>query len=446
MVQVWVTTTDRAKLLSREADVSFTDAVPLSANIDVDPSVRHQEMVGFGAAITDASAWLIQNRMNADQRAALLRELFGSTPGLSLSFTRLTIGASDFSRTHYSFDDVPVGQTDPTLDHFSIDANRAEVLPLVKSALALNPNLHIMASPWSAPGWMKTTDSLIKGSLRPEAYEAFSEYMLRYIEAYAGEGVPIYAITLQNEPHFEPADYPGMRIESAARARLVGQHIGPRMAQRGLSTRILDWDHNWDEPSSPLTVLADATANGYISGIAWHCYGGDVNAQTTVHDVHPDKETYLTECSGGEWESIKNDGLTWLTRNLIIGSTRGWAKGVLFWNLALDENHGPHLGGCNDCRGVVTINSTNGAVTRNAEYYALAHASRFVRPGARRIDSSTMAGQLDTVAFQNADDNSLVLIAANSTTESRYFSVRAAERTFQYTLPAKSIATFVWQP
>ncbi len=445
-VQVWVTTADQTKLLSREPNIFFGNMPALPANINIDPSIQYQEIVGFGASITDASAWLIQNKMSADQRAALLQELFGGTPGLGLSFTRLTIGASDFSRTHYSFNDMPTGQTDPTLARFSIDANRAEVLPLVKSALALNPNLRVMASPWSAPGWMKTTDSLIKGSLRPEAYEAFSEYMLRYIEAYAGESVPIYAITLQNEPHFEPGDYPGMRIEPAARAQLIGQYIGPKIAQRSPKTRILDWDHNWDEPNSPLTVLADSIANSYVNGVAWHCYAGDVSAQTTVRNAYPDKDVYFTECSGGAWESSWGDGLTWLTRNLIIGSTRGWAKGVLLWNLALDENHGPHLGGCGNCRGVVTINSTSGTVTRNAEYYALAHASRFVRPGAHRIDSNSLAEQLDTVAFKNADDNSLVLIAANSTPKTQHFSVHSGKQNFQYELPPKSVATFTWQP
>ena len=237
-----------------------------------------------------------------------------------------------------------------------------------------------------------------------------------------------------------------MRIDPDARARLIGNYIGPRMAQRGLNTLILDWDHNWDEPSSPLAVLADKTASNYVNGVAWHCYAGEVGAQTKVHDAYPEKDVYFTECSGGEWESPSNDGLTWLTRNVIIGSSRGWAKGVLFWNLALDENHGPHLGGCGNCRGVVTINTSTGEVTRNPEYYALAHASRFVRTGAHRIDSSTLPGKLDTVAFQNADDDSLVLIASNSTNEIRHFSVRYAEQSFQYELPAKSVATFIWQP
>ncbi|MEQ1487608.1 MAG: glycoside hydrolase family 30 beta sandwich domain-containing protein [Methylotenera sp.] len=442
-VQVWLTTTDRTKLLSREADVTFTNVAPLSTNIDIDSSKQYQEMVGFGAAITDASAWLMQNKMSEAQRTALLNELFSGAPNLGLSFTRLTIGASDFSRNHYSFDDMPKGQTDPTLAHFSIDANRADVLPTVKSALTLNPKLKVMASPWSAPAWMKTTDSLVKGSLRPEAYGAFSEYLARYIEAYTKEGVPIYAITLQNEPHFEPENYPGMRVDPAARASLIGEHIGPMFAQRGLNTRILDWDHNWDEPNSPLAVLADKTANRYVNGVAWHCYAGEVGAQNMVRNAFPNKDVYFTECSGGEWNQ---DGLTWLTRNLIIGATRNWAKGVLLWNMALDENHGPHLGGCGDCRGVVAINSSTGEVTRNAEYYVLAHASRFVRQGAHRIESSTVNGKVETVAFQNNDDTSLVMIAANSTASKQEFSVRYAKKTLQYTLPAKSIATFTWQP
>lgn len=443
-VQAWITTTDRSKLLSHEPDIYFSGTAPLPDNIEVDPSVQYQEIVGFGAAITDASAWLILHKLSSNQREALLHELFGSAPGLGLSFARLTIGSSEYTHHHYSFDDVPAGQTDPTLANFSLDAHRAEMLPVIKSALAINPRLRLMATPWSAPGWMKTSDSLIQGSLRPEAYDVFAEYMLRFITSYEEEGVPIYAISLQNEPHFEPPDYPGMRIDSATRARLIGQHIGPRMAQRGIKTRILEWDHNWNEPDAPLNVLADPVANNYVSGVAWHCYAGDVSEQLTVRNAYPNKEVYFSECSGGEWDPV--DGLTWLTRNLIIGSTRGWAKGILLWNLALDEHHGPHLGGCSNCRGVVTINSASGEVTRNAEYYVLAHASRFVRPGAHRIDSSAKPGELDTVAFQNADDDSVVLIIANSTTSSQRFSASSSGRTFQYELPAKSVATFIWQP
>jgi glucosylceramidase len=444
-VEVFVTTGDRAKLLSREADVRFTQLPSTVSTIDVDEAVRFQEIVGFGASLTDASAWLIQHKLTPERREALLQELFGREPGLGFSFVRLDMGASDFSLRHYSYDDMPAGQTDPTLAHFSIDPDRAETLPILKRALAINPRLKVMASPWSAPAWMKSTGSMIKGTLRPEAYGPFAEYFRKFIDAYATEGVPIYAITIQNEPHFEPENYPGMRLEPAARARFVSEHLGPLFARTGIATRILDWDHNWDEPKSPLQVLADSSARRYVSGVAWHCYGGDVSAQSAVRDAHPDKDVFFTECSGGAWAPRFEENLVWMMHNLIIGGTRNWARGVLMWNLALDEQYGPHTGGCGNCRGVVTINSANGSVVRNEEYYAFGHTSRFVRPGARRIASSSGVDGIESVAFRNADDGSKSLIVVNSNAREKTFAVRASGRTFSYTLPAGAVATFRWR-
>ncbi len=444
MVQVWVTTADKSKLLSHEADISLTSVESQPVSIVVEPDKQYQEMVGFGASITDASAWLIQTKLPADRRSDLLQELFNPESGLGLSFTRLTIGASDFSRHHYSLDDMPAGLKNFALTRFSIEPNRFDVIPTVKEALSINPNLHVMASPWSAPGWMKTSDSLIKGSLLPEAYETFSEYLLRFVAAYTDEGIPIFALTLQNEPHFEPGDYPGMRLEAPARAKIIGDYLGPKLVARGFDTKILDWDHNWDEPNSPMEVLNSATARPYLSGVAWHCYAGNVTAQAVVHQADPELDAYMTECSGGEWAPLNNDALLWVTRNLIIGSTRNWASGVLLWNLALDENHGPHLGGCTNCRGVVTINSVSGTITRNAEYYALAHASRFVHSGAKRIESSTLES-LDTVAFFNPADESIVLIAANPGGNSQNFQVINKDKAFRYSLPARSVGTFIWK-
>lgn len=442
--QVWMTTGDRARLLSPENDALFGATLDAATTVlEVDTATKYQEIVGFGASLTDASAWLIQNKLTADQREALLRELFGRDLGLGFSFTRVDMGASDFSLRHYSYDDMPAGQTDPTLANFSIEPDRAETIPILKRALAINPELKIMASPWSAPGWMKTTGSMIKGTLLPEAYDPFANYFRRFIEAYAAEGIPIWAITVQNEPHFEPENYPGMRLDPAARAKLVGQHLGPLFEQRGITTRILDWDHNWDEPHSPLGVLADAAARKYVSGVAWHCYGGDVSAQSTVRDAYPEKDVFFTECSGGEWAPRFADNLVWMTKTLIIGGTRNWARGVLMWNLALDESYGPHTGGCGNCRGVVTINSTNGLVTRNEEYYAFGHASRFVRPGARRVASTTGREGLESVAFQNPD-GSRVLLVVNTAALERAFAVREAGRAFRYTLPAGAVATFRW--
>jgi len=445
-VSSWQTRADRSRLLTREPDSRFkTGQKALPLHIEVDASQRFQTMEGFGASITDASAWLIQQRMSETQRRALLEELFGrGAKGLGFDLGRLTIGASDFSRSHYSYLDLPKGQTDMALKQFSIEANRADVLPVANAALAVNPSLQLMASPWSAPGWMKQTDSLIKGRLKPEMYGVFSEYLVRYVEAFAAEGVPIFALTVQNEPHFEPPDYPGMRVDPAERAALVGRHLGPLLAQRGMKTQLIDWDHNWDEVKSPLAVLADPVARPYVAGVGWHCYAGDVSAQTVVHEAHPDKDTWFTECSGGEWAPEWHKTLPWMMSNLVIGSTRGWAKGVLMWNLALDENYGPHLGGCKDCRGVVTINSKTGEVTRNIEYYALGHASKFVRRGAQRIASPSKLDGLETVAFRNADDGSIALIVSNGAAQSRRFSVGQGAGRFAYTLPRHSVATFTW--
>lgn len=441
-VRAYLTTADQQRLLSPS-----TVSKPAGPVIRIDPQRQHQRMAGFGAAISEGSAWLMRHGMSEAQRDALMRELFTREGGgLGFDLTRLTIGASDFSRQHYSLDDMPPGQTDPELKHFSLDRERADVIPAVKQALALNPQLQVMASPWSAPGWMKTSDSLVQGQLRPEFHGAFAHYMVRYVQEMQAEGVPVFALTLQNEPHFEPGDYPGMRMPPATRAAVVGQHLGPLLKARGLKTQILEWDHNWDEPWSPMAMLADKTARQYVSGVAWHCYAGDVSAQSQVAQHFPELDIWFTECSGGEWKPQWAETLPWITRNLVIGATRHGARGVLMWNLALDPQYGPHLGGCNDCRGVVAIDPKTGAVTRNIEYYAFGHASRFVRQGARRVDSEGGDGQetgLDHVAFTNPDGGT-VLIVSNSAPQARRFTVQAPGRRFGYELPASGVVTFVW--
>ncbi len=446
-VSVWITTADHTTALKPSTTAHFGDGKAAKLSIAIDDAQRFQEMVGFGASLTDSSAWLIQHKLDASQRDALLKELFGREGnGLGLSFSRLTIGASDFSRHHYSLDDTPDGKPDPELKHFSIDENRGDVIPVARAMLAINPQLKIMASPWSAPGWMKDSNSLIQGRLLPQYYDAFSRYLLKYVDAYAAEGVPVFALTVQNEPDYEPKDYPGMRLNAPARARLIGDHLGPMIARRGNGPLLFDWDHNWDKPEEPLGVLSDPVAGKYVNAVAWHCYGGDVAAQSPVHDAFPDKDAYMTECSGGDWEPVRSGGLPLQAKNIIIRSARNWARGALFWNLALDENNGPYAGGCHTCRGVVTIDSRTGAITRTDEYYALAHASRFVRPGAHRIASTEAGSDLDNVAFRNADDGSLVLLVTNAAKQARRFSVGQGDRRFTYTLPPRSLATFVWKP
>ena len=443
-VELWLTLPDRSALLARQPSLRFGAGQGAGAAITVDPEQRFQRMVGFGAAITDASAYLIQRRMGAAQRDALLRELFGPAPGIGLAFTRVTVGASDFSRSHYSYDDRPKGETDPTLAHFSIAPARQDVLPTVRAARAVNPKLALMISPWSAPGWMKTSDSLIKGTMREDAYAPFAAYLRRTVQDFAAEVGPVDYLSIQNEPDFEPEDYPGMRLSPAQRARIIGDHVGPEFARAGLETKILDWDHNWDKPEQPLGVLADPRAARHVSGVAWHCYGGDVSAQSKVRDRHPDKDVFFTECSGGEWSKAWPDSWAWTVRTLVIGAPRNWARGVLLWNLALDEKFGPHLGGCGNCRGVVTIDGATGAVTRNPEYYALGHASRFVAPGAWRIASTSDAGGIETVAYRNPD-GSRVLLAFNAGAAAKEMTVETEGRRFAYTLAPNAAVTFRWR-
>lgn len=445
-LRAWVTSGDRKLSLTEQTPVDpvapgAVGTVPLLA---IDATQRHQTMVGFGAAITDGSAHILQGRLSADQRQALLRELFGREgEGLGFSLTRVTIGASDFSMDHYSLDDAPDGAPDPELTHFSVDRPAAEVFPTVREALSINPDLRTIASPWSAPAWMKTTGSLIKGQLKEEAYPVYARFFARYIQAAAAQGVPTDYLTIQNEPDFEPNDYPGMRWNAVDRARFYTDHLAPAFEQAGIRSRVLDWDHNWDLPEQPMTVLANPKANAFIAGVAWHCYGGQVRAQEVVRAAYPDKEVFLTECSGGEWSPDYSDSFTWMVRNLIIGSTRYGSRGVIMWNLVLDEKNGPNKGGCYTCRGIVTVHSKTGAVTRNQEYYAFGHASRFVKPGAVRIGSPAELGNVDSVAFENKD-GSRVLIALNHGTSPARFVIADGEKRFPVTLPAKSAGTYVW--
>jgi len=446
IVGLWLSTADRRLKLSQQPSIDMTPRGEQSADIVIDVDKTFQSMVGFGAAMTDSSAWLLQNKMSTVQRSALLNELYGPPPNLSLNMMRVTIGASDFSLKPYTLDDVPLGQTDPQLAHFNIAPNLQDVIPSIREVLDVNPALAIIATPWSAPAWMKTSENLIGGELLEQYEDTYADYLIKFIDTYRGYGIPIYAMTLQNEPGFVPVTYPGMQMLAETRARFVSQYLGPKLASRGLNVRILDWDHNWNWPDQPLSVLADADAARYISGVAWHCYEGSPYAQGRVHREHPDKDTFITECSGGDWASSINNGeLIWFSRNLLITGIRQWARGVIYWNLALDENHGPHFGGCALCKGIVTIDSHTGDVSRNDEYYALAHFSKFVLPGALRIESTaTEKQEIDNVAFRNVSDGSIVLVVANSNTVPRTVSVAQGQNRFEYTMPARSVATFVW--
>ena len=445
-VAVWTTSADGTRRLAAGdpipliKDSTANSALPL---VTVDPAQSFQTMVGFGAAMTDSSAILFEQALTTPARDRLFGELFGRKgSGLGLSFLRVPIGASDFSTSHYSLDDMPPGQRDPALAHFSMRMPDQAQVPALRAARRVNPRLTLVASPWSAPGWMKTSDSLITGHLRKDAYGPYAEYFSKYLAAMAQRDLPIAYLTVQNEPHFEPKDYPGMAMGPAERASFDGGYLGPLLARRGQTTRLFDWDHNWDHPEEPLGVLGDAAARRYVSGIAWHCYGGDVAAMDQVKRAYPDKDAFVTECSGGSWAPDWGSTLGWITDNLIIAATRYGSRGTILWNLALDEQAGPHDGGCGTCRAVVTIDRKTGGITRNLEYYVLGQASRFVAVGAARIASSETSDLVD-VAFRNPD-RSLVLIVHNRSKQAQSFAVRVGTDSFTATLPAGEVATYLW--
>jgi glucosylceramidase len=439
---MWVTSGDESQKLAPQALPAAAGPAKGDEAVTIDTSRHFQKMHGFGAAITDASALLL-SEMPEEKRKSIMAELFGrANNGLGLSFTRLTVGASDFSTSDYSYDDTPGNTPDPELRHFSIEPAKKYVLPRTREALAINPDLLVMISPWSAPAWMKTTRSLIKGELVPQYYQPFADYLARTVEAFGREGVPVSMITIQNEPDFEPDDYPGMRVNSPDRAVIIGKYVGPTFRARGLKTQILDYDHNWDNPEMPLTVLNDPVARQYVSGVAWHCYEGDVPAQTPVHDAYPDKDAWLTECSGGEWSPKYAEVLGWMTDKLIIGASNNWSRGTLLWNLALDPKHGPHTGGCTDCRGVVTIDPTTGAVTRNVEYYVLGHASRFVLPGAYRVATATRGDQVEAAGFVNPDGSRVAILHRKS--GNGPLTIGLDGELYSVALTAGSVATLRW--
>lgn len=429
----YITTGNKQFLLAKQAPISAENSAR-GVVIKIDKSVRYQKFIGAGAAITDATA-INLNRLDAPSKERVLNELF-SRSGLGFSFTRLTIGGSDFSDKHYSFSDKK--------GEFSLSPIKDTIIPIAKEAKRINPDLTIMATPWSAPSWMKTTDSMIGGTLRRENYDDFADYLLRYTDEMGKAGVKVSMLTIQNEPDFSPPDYPGMKLLPQDRADFLKNHLGPKMGPRKDNPKILEWDHNWDKPEQPLAVLNDDGARKYLTGVAWHCYAGNVATQNEIHNAHPEMETYFTECSGGEWNKSFSDSFVWQMDNLIIGSTNAWAKGVLMWNLALDENYGPHLGGCGNCFGVISINSKTKEITRDSEYYSFGHLSKFVMPGAVRIGSTQDIAGLKNVAFQNPD-GSIALLVLNKTDSKQAFSAQIASKYYNAELLPFSAITIIFK-
>ena len=447
-VQIVETSGDQTMLLQTQPSVSFTrGGNPSSLVIAVDATTQYQQMDGFGGSLTDSSAWLIWNKLSASQRTTLMQQLFSPSSGIGISFLRQPMGATDFSASgNYSYDDVPPGQTDPNLSNFTVAHDTAYIIPLVKQALSINPSTKVVALPWSPPAWMKTTGTMNGGNINTSYFPSLAQYFVDFVEAYRQQGVPIYALSVQNEPLYSTTGYPSEFLSASDEARFIASNLGPALSKAGLgNVKIFAYEHNWDNTSYPETVLG-STAAQYVSGSSFHCYAGNPTAQSTVRTAFRAKDIWFTECSGITSTSFAGD-LAWNAEHLLIGATRNWARSVSLWNLALDQASGPKNGTCSNCRAVVKIDDSvsPATVTFNVEYYILGHLGKFVVSGAHRIDSNTFgAGSIEDVAFQNPD-GSIVLLVLNSAHNPRTFTVASKGQSFSYTLPAGTLATFHWK-
>jgi glucosylceramidase len=465
-IEVYQTTPDLLEKMAQLSGLRFgadrrsESGVPL---IEVDAGQRYQEIDGFGASLTDGAAWLFAKRLTPEVRDNAFELLFGRRYGIALSFLRQPVGSSDLSESFYSFDDLckqttracmtATGVADPALKHFSLAHDEEYILPLLRKALAINPDIKVMLTPWSPPGWMKTNGSMLgvdaatkkPATLRPEYYRAYANYLVKTIEGYQAAGVPVYAISVQNEPLYAAPTYSGMYMPAAQQAAFLSTALGPAMAAAHLKTKVLVYDHNWDHPEYPATVLKDPRAYVLAAGTAWHHYGGKPDVMTAFHDEFPKKGEWETEAGGGSWQ--KGSIVTEEAAEL-ISVMRNWSKSYVLWTIATDQDHGPYVGGCNVCRGVLTLDiedSENPIVHREPDYWVLGQASAFVFPGAVRIASTEPAGtELKDVAFQNPD-GSIVLYTLNAGAKSLLFRIGFHHRAATTILPAGSVATFIWK-
>lgn len=437
----WLTKGNQTTMLQKQTGVlAFNTTYNTYPNITVDEAQTFQTVDGFGYTLTGGSAQVI-NQLNASKRKELLEELFGaSSTSISVSYLRISIGASDLNVSPFTYDDLPVGQTDLNLTNFSLAPDKTDLIPMLKEIIAINPAIKIMAVPWSPPVWMKDNGSFIGGSLQPQYYSVYAKYFVKYIEKMKEEGITIDAITPQNEP-LHPGNNPSLLMLAAQQADFIKNHLGPAFKAVNSKVKIVVYDHNCDKPEYPIAILSDSDANSYVDGSAFHLYAGDISALSTVHNAFPNKNVYFTEQYTSSSGSFDGD-LKWHVKNVIIGSMRNWSKTALEWNLASNSSFGPHTqGGCDSCKGALTINSSD-SFSRNVAYYIIAHASKFIPDGSIRIASNTV-GNLNNVAFKTPTGKK-VLVLENDGTTNEIFNIKYNGKWITTSLDAGAVATYIW--
>jgi glucosylceramidase len=405
--------------------------------ITLDPASAFQEILGFGAAFTDAACYNF-NQLSTAARDELFRDLFDPS-NLGLNVCRVCIGSSDYATKVYSYDEG--AEPDPDLTRFSIDHDRAYIIPALKAARALNPHLFLFASPWSPPAWMKVNRSMLGGLMEKQHFPAYARYFVKFLEAYAEAGVPVNAVTIQNEVDTEqdsrmPASLWGQEYE----AGFVAEHLGRAIADARLDTRIWIIDHNYNLWGRAIAELDDPEVNRYVEGVAWHGYLGEPSAMTRVHEAHPEKHMYWTE--GGPSYKAPDYATDWTNWGATFASIlRNWSRCIVGWNLALDENGKPNIGPF-DCGGVVTIHSSTKEISRSGQYWAFRHYACAARPGSGRIQSSGDIEGVSHVAFANPDGRATIVLTNPG--PARQITLRLAERESAVSLPPDSITNLTW--
>jgi glucosylceramidase len=440
-VKVWGTFRDRRHVQGDSPAWKPAGQIAAEA-IVLDPGATRQQMLGFGAAMTDATCYIL-SRLSDVERQPLMHEMFA--PGeMALNVCRTCIGSSDYSRTVYSFDDS--NAPDPELKKFSIDHDKAYILPILCEARKLNPELFLFSSPWSPPGWMKPNNSMIGGAFRKLNFEPYAQYFVRFLEGYKTERVAIDAVTVQNEVDAEQEGHmPACLWSQEQEIEFVKSHLGPALRRAGMSTKIWVLDHNYDLWGRAIDALSDPAAYEYIDGIAWHGYVGEPSAMSRVHDAFPNKNAYWTE--GGpdvKQPDYQTDWVKWAdTFNSIVNN---WARSITAWNLALDENGNPNVGPFS-CGGVITVENGTHKITRSGQYWAFAHFSRHVKRGARVFATDGLGydgagGPVSHTGFRNPD-GSFVVVLANSGPQKQVQLVLGANA-LEIALPADSVHTIEW--
>ncbi len=440
-VDLWLTDYSNSIFLYKQnKDIFFGGSTNTYPTIEVDEDVVYQEVDGFGFTLTGGSVQAI-NMLDSNKKAELLKELFGkNNNSISVSYLRLSIGASDLNTSPFTYNDLPPGQVDYEMQNFNFGEDANSVIPFLQEVIAINPDLKLIATPWSAPTWMKTNNHFVGGSLKPEFYEAYAKYFVKYILKMQEKGLVINAVTPQNEP-LHPGNNPSMYMSAPEQAKFIKDYLGPALAEAKLKTKIIIYDHNCDKPGYPLTILNDSDVYSYVDGTAFHLYAGNISALSAVHAAFPDKNLYFTEQYTSSKGAFQED-FSWHIKNVIIGSMRNWSKTAMEWNLANDPNFMPFTeGGCSTCKGGITVNDSN-SFERNVGYYIIGHISKFVFSGSHRILSNQLQ-DLNNVAFRTPEGK-IILIVQNDGDSMQIFNIKNKDKLAAVSLAAGAVATLTW--